>query len=444
MFWHPGAGKLSLHLDGMLRGRSAAALEAHLLKCPPCAEKLEALRGVKAALRNLPAPEGRRIKEPPFLLPVASPATVLLWKAVAVSLIALILGIRIATLWPVTPALKVISGTSQVISSEGLVGSRVTPDSTLQTLPPGNVDLEIPNQVLLRLKPGTTITWQQVRSGFFQRQPHIQVSLMRGEMVARTQESFWGSELEVRTPSATATVKGTAFSMKIDPQKDKTSLKVLTGSVFFSPHMGRVGVNVEAGQTSQLYAERLPMLPRSLTIEERNDLLEAYRIGQDPLIALVIGGGPERVGELLKPAMLYLSVRNHPKLQPALKELVQELNAALLNGGPVHHIQAIRILENSLSFVSDEELAVPLHLFVGAFLVRLGDAQGGLRHFQLVAEGAPRNPHASLALAAAAVVYESQLSDPGRARENYRRILSRYPRSPEAQLAREFLLRHPR
>ena len=52
------------------------------------------------------------------------------------------------------------------------------------------VPLSLPGQLLLRLKAGTTITWQQVNRSWFSVRPYVVVNLMRGEMIVRTQPGF--------------------------------------------------------------------------------------------------------------------------------------------------------------------------------------------------------------------------------------------------------------
>ncbi|MBI3333082.1 MAG: FecR domain-containing protein, partial [Candidatus Omnitrophica bacterium] len=246
-------------------------------------------------------------------------------------------------------------------------------------------------------------------------------------LLARTQEGFWGYRLEVRTPSASATVKGTAFSLAVDPQQDATTVKVLAGSLFFSPHLNGVGVNVGAGEMSWVQAQRLPRLPKPLAPADRKALLEAYRIGPDPLAALVIGGGPERVRELLQPPLIYLSMRDHPQLQFFLRKTINELNRAILERDDLALAETGRhlsVLEMALGDITDPELAVPLRLFAGAIAASRKEPERANRHFRWIVEKAPQHPLAPLALAAAG---------------DFERLLARYPGSPEADLARQSL-----
>src|SRR3990170_1465964 len=58
MLWADGHStfrkKLSPYIDGRLKRREAADLEAHLRTCEGCARELEELRRMVAALRELP------------------------------------------------------------------------------------------------------------------------------------------------------------------------------------------------------------------------------------------------------------------------------------------------------------------------------------------------------------------------------------------------------
>jgi len=234
-------------------------------------------------------------------------------------------------------------------------------------------------------------------------------------------------------------VKGTALSLKVDPEQDATTLKVLAGEVFFTPYLGKVGMNVGGGQASQIRGRRLPGPVQALSPAERKELLNAYRIGPDPLVALVIGGGPERVRDLLQPALLYMSFKTHPELHRFLRNLVSELNAALLEGDLSSKEGALRTLEVAVSNVADPELAIPLRLYAGACDMALGHLLRGRAQFQWVTEHHPRHPLASLALAALAETTRERLQSPQLVQRLFQQVLARYPSSPEAELAKEFL-----
>lgn len=346
------------------------------------------------------------------------------------------------TFRPAQPAVRVVSGgTAGPIDAESV--TKAGPEEgMLRTFPTEHVDLEVADNLLLRLKPGTTVTWQQMSRPWFDRRPQIVVNLLRGELLARTRESFWGSRLEVRTPTANALVKGTAFGMQVDPSADATELKVLAGSVFFSPHLRAVGVEVPGGHRSRIQSERLPGLPEKLTAQEKEQLLDAYRIGQDPQVALVIGSGPERVKELLEPALLYVSPRIHPQLHIFLRKSIHRMNAAILQGNPRQASADLRIVEMALEHIQEPQIAVPMRLYVGAYLTRIGNPIRGMEHFQQVAQGHPHDPAASVGWAAVATTLE-KLRNYETAGKLFERVLSRYPKSPEAIIAREFLRRHP-
>ncbi len=439
---HPQVEELSRWVDEMLGNRSTD-VEEHLFGCDACSQWVKAFQGLKAELKALPVIEGV-FQEPPLLIPrirVGVPR----WSVLLASLIGLSAGLLLR---PATPAMKVISPQQPLISgSEGLIGDQVKPDTAVQTMGTGEVDLEIPGEIFLRLKPGTTLTWEQMDRGFW-RKPGIAVNLMRGELLARTAERFWGSRMEVRTPTAMAMVKGTAFSMEVDPKADATTVKVLTGSIFFSPHLKKVGVHVGAGQQSRIAGQRLPEKVQELSPQERERLLETYRIGRVPLAAVVMGIGPGRVEELLQHGVLYLSDRKDQRIHPFLRRNVETLNLWILRGaeplsGGEPPQDALRVIETALEYLRDEELVVPFRLFAGSCWVRLGNPHRGFIHFERMAKEFPRDPMASVALAAMAEVAQT-LGDEVQARQNLEKILSHYPKSPEAIRAREIRTVNPR
>ena len=435
---HPDLTTLSRRLDRMLDPRSFAALERHLIGCLSCRQKLEGMARVKGVLQSLPAPELGAARPIPLAVSISAPA-LSRWARLGLMGAGGLFLISLVLLRPVQPAMRIISSSPHLVSSQGtLQNPPLLSDTALRSLRDpvrtGHVDLEVPGHLLLRLRNGTTVTWQQVNRSWFSH-PKIVVSLMRGEILARTTEKFWGSRLEIRTPTATTFVKGTAFALTVDPSKDSTTVKVLAGSVFFSPYLGnKVGVNVGSGQESRIQSVHLPQPPEQLSSAERDALLEAYRIGLDPPAALVIGGGPERLEELMKPAYLYVTRRHDPELQPFLRKVIARLNAALTEkkDNSVSVRKDLRILEMALESIKGPERVIPLRLFLGAYWVRMGELNRGRAHFFWVADQFPKDPLAPLALAA--------IGTP----EAYQQILTRYPHSPEADLARDLLKQHPR
>lgn len=448
MMWrgHSGAEELSRMLDGALKGRALARCERHLAGCGPCRAKMAALVQVRRNLRELPALEQNPLKQlqPPVFIPVA-PSLFPFW-AVAGGLAAGLSLMGLLLFRPASQPMRVVSSPAEVMASGDQTSSRLEPGDPLKNLASGDVDLEIANQALIRLKPGTTITWQEIqRPWFFGGRRQIILNVMSGQVLARTKDNFWGSRLEVRTPSANATVKGTAFSVTVEPAQDATTLKVLAGEVFFSPYLGRIGVNVQSGQASRIRgAGPLPGAPEALSAEERKALLETYQIGVDPQVALVIGGGPERADELLAPALLYLSAQPHPQLHRFMRELIREINRALLADDPAAAKPQIRLLEMALKDVTDPALAVPLRLYLAGCAAGLREPLRAQRHLQRVLETAPQHPLASVALAAIARLAEGPLGDPALARTSCEKILAKYPHSPEAVLAEQFLFEKSR
>ena len=435
---HPSPEILSRMLDGMLDSQAQNRALKHLQGCAGCGRLFEGQARVKAALKALPALEENPILQlqPPLFIPVVRPVFPV-WGFAAGLAVGFLVLAGSAVMRPLHSTMRVISAPAQG-PAELLPGEEV---STL----PGDVDLEIPNQLLLRVRSGTTMTWQESgRPAFLGGRPQIVLNIMRGEVLARTKDNFWGSRLQIRTPSASAVVKGTAFSVKVEPERDATLLKVLTGAVFFSPHLGRVGLNVLSGEASRIQGRHLPQPAQALSVEERKALLETYRIGQDPAAALVIGGGPERTGELLRPALLYLSMEMHPEMHLFLRRQVAAINAAILKNNLEKQAKEISMLESSLQTVRDPALAVPLRLFIGACDVRLGRVLRGRVHFRWVTDRYPAHPLASVALAALGLTAEQELRNPELAQAAYQRLAAQFPSSPEAPLAKEFLARYAR
>ena len=430
IFSHPNEKVLSKLLDSMTSPQAELSLRKHLNRCASCREKAQAFGQVKSALQSLPALEENVVGQPsvPLTIPSVRPHSkgFPVWGVLVLAAVS-IFCFCLAVIPPPQPAMKVISSDEMGYEKGNVVDDSVRANSYM-----GNIDLEIPNQFLLRLRPGTTITWQQTSRPWFGQKPNIIVNLMRGELLARTKDSFWGSHLEVRTPMATTAIKGTAFSVAVNPVKDATVLKVLAGKVFFSPYLKGVGVNVNAGQTSQISGQKLPISPSDLAPAEKEDLLETYRIGESPAAALVIGGGPERVEELLGEAPLYISDQKAVYIQPVVRRTIQRLNQALLDKYMATAEKEMKILEIAVDSIQEPEITIPFRLYAGAWNARLRNSDRAIAHFRWVADQFPRHPLASVALTAAALVTQEQLHQPETAQKLMDMVISHYPKSPEA------------
>lgn len=443
-WFHPGTEKLSRLLDEALEARAHSGCMRHLSECAPCRNLFEGLSRARAALMGLPTIEEHPLQQlqPPRFIPVVQPTLSL--RAFTAGVLAGLVLLGILFLRPMEVPMRVISAPGAEGFQE-LQDMRLEPGVPLKALLPGDVDLEIPNQVLLRLKPGATVTWQQFRRPWVAGGgPNIVLNVMQGTILARTQEKFWGSRLEVRTPTASAQVKGTAFSVSVGAGEDlDTTLKVLAGSIFFSPYLEGVGVEVHSGEENRIGRRGLPGASRALSAEERKALLETYRIGYtDELAELVIGAGPERVDELLQPALLHLGLKDHPELFFAMRRLVSELNAGILEGDLVSRSKSLEQLERALEQVKELRLAIPLHLYVGAAQIHLGDVRQGRTHFRWVLMHAPQHRLAPMALAALGVTAERILKNPELAHAAFQQLASQYRRSPELSRAQEFLRRY--
>lgn len=432
---HPATETLSRLLDGMLDSAAQEKALAHLDRCLACKRLYRAQADIKTALRALPPLEENPLDQlqAPLFIPVPRPAFPLWGFAAGLAAGATLL-MFFSFMRPAHLPMRVISVPEQEL---------LAPGEEVNTLSPGNVDLEIPHQLRLRLRAGTTMTWQELKKPLpFLGRPNIVLNVMRGEVLARTQDRFWGSQLQIRTPSGSATVEGTAFSVKVEPEQDTTVVKVLAGSVFLSPYLGKVGLSVSAGHASRIRGRRLPEPAQQMSAAERKELLETYRIGESPAVALVIGGGPERTEELLKPALLYMSMHPHPELHLFMRKQVAAINKAILEGDLRAAAADLAALEKGLPLVKDPELAVPLRLFAGACDIRLGRLLRGRAHFRWVADRHPQHPLASLGLAALGQTAEADLKNPELAQAAYQAAASQYPSSPEAVLAKEFLRRY--
>jgi len=456
--------KISAFADGQLGKKEAQELELHIKDCAFCKERLEVIKSQKKILNSLtpqeePATFDRGFQEK--LSQAIERRKVFQAQFAFAGVAAAILLAALFTFAAVNPAflkgelpmVLAARGTVETVLPQDTApvsldaGDRIQKGQVITTGQDGEVDLILKDKYVLKIKPNTSISIAAITRKNEKGLTALYVN--KGKIAARTDEKFNGSEFLVNTRTASAHIRGTVFMVDVDPVRSySTAVSVLTGkvevnSIYTPAQMEQATqVFVRAGEKTDVRPNSVPSAPQRLPVEEWQSLQEIYGLGRKLQVALIIGTGPERVYELLKPCPLYISdeeLKIAPKL---LKETVSIINQAIESNDRTKHLKAIENLENIVSVYKDKSYSGQLLLFIGSYYRYIDEYEKAAAVFESVArEYKDKKNIASLAQCAAAIIYEKDLKQLQKAREAYNKVLENYPKSPESVEAQKALER---
>lgn len=340
-------------------------------------------------------------------------------KIALVSIVALSLGIHLYSAQPAAPAL---TGRQGSVAIQGAI----KPGSVITIGEGSQADLELSGRYAMRLKDGTKIKVLSLtpRRG----NGRVTFELMEGTVFVDIKEGFRGSEFMIKTLSGSAMALGTKFSM--NASEDETKVDVLEGKVKVENRSK--SVVVKAGQKTQVSRGQAPLPPQRLVEKDWLDLEELYQIGRSPRVVLLLKNTPDRVRQLLRPCPIYITGEAPKDLPALLEKALMKIEKAIKDGDRALHLEAIRMLEEIAAKHPSANYNAQLLMYIGAYYEYVGDHQRAVKTFERVVSLYPGSVFASLALTAVAVIYEEELSLPGKADNAFRIVLEKYPYSLEA------------
>lgn len=177
--------------------------------------------------------------------------------------------LRIPRAW-----LKSLPGTLEVASVQGDVrsggqplasGARLAAGDDVRSGANGYVTLKLADGSLLSLQPETEARIERAQASRATGTTDTRLQLERGRAEARVQRPAKGaSRFEIRTPVATAAVRGTDFRVAVGEARDRSTSEVLAGEVGVSDAGGRIAVGVPAGFGTRVLTGQAPLAPRAL------------------------------------------------------------------------------------------------------------------------------------------------------------------------------------
>ncbi len=146
----------------------------------------------------------------------------------------------------------------------------------IRTGPVSEVDLQIPDQLQLRLKENSEIEGQT--PGFFDSQPTSRLKLPKGRILGSTEKQFQKRRLEITTPVLVAAVRGTQFQVESDPETKQSGVDVLRGVVEVKSLSTQKEVLVKGLEKTKFSHGEAPKTPTKISREDWDRLKEIYEL----------------------------------------------------------------------------------------------------------------------------------------------------------------------
>lgn len=340
---------------------------------------------------------------------------------------------------PVYPVVTNVEGTVKVYSASKNEWSVVEGGDTklrrndiVKTFGDGRADIIARNLYHVRMKRDSELTLAQASSRALP--GAIRYELAKGKAFAYYDKARAANrEFRIETTQATATAVGTDFMVESMPQFGNTWVGVLEGAVRVTA--SDVSVMVRPGEKTTVRGNTAPDKPARLEENELLEMEELYRIGTKPQVALLISAGKSRTRELLAATPLYISSRKEDILPEKMRSIIETLNRAVKGRSKETYLENIHQFEELLEKYPNPKYNIQFSLFIAAYYEHLDEHQKAIEAFNRVIEKYPGSNLASIARCAIGLIYEEKLADAADARAAYRKVLSDYPQSPEAEEA---------
>lgn len=147
------------------------------------------------------------------------------------------------------------------------VGLKVESNDVIRTQS-GTIDLQSRTGSAIRVREMTTITVAALTGS------DTDLDVDHGGILANVRRGSSSENFNVTTPTAIAGVRGTVFSVEVDPFSDSSSVRVLEGSVAMNPRVERLENTTE----EEISAD--PELQKLVAIRDREVIIEQNHEGR--------------------------------------------------------------------------------------------------------------------------------------------------------------------
>lgn len=164
-----------------------------------------------------------------------------------------------------------LDGESYAAGDASLLGRRVPPGTRVQVTNTAEFDLRADGVMMMQVAAGTDIVLPPSPPRWFARRTFLHVEA--GEIRVTTGPAFEGARLEITTPDAAVSVKGTTFAVILEPTG--TCVCVLEGTVAVGPR-DKTPAPVSSGNLRYVFRDRRPPAEAAMRDMERVKL-SAFR-----------------------------------------------------------------------------------------------------------------------------------------------------------------------
>lgn len=193
----------------------------------------------------------------------------------------------------------------------------------------GKVDLQTKTGSSIRIKEMSTL---DIASLATQEGGDTNLQLDHGNLIANIKKATSKEEFKVSTPTAIAGVRGTVFSVEVDPFEKTSSVKVLEGKVSLKPRV------IALETTNKEDLEKKPEFQSLRKIEEKEIILEENQEGKlNPEIEKKI-----------------IQINEKPEDSKAIQELSKEIEK------PATNIIKVENVQPNAELILDKETMVTL------------------------------------------------------------------------------------
>lgn len=371
-----------------------------------------------------------------------APRSGFLWPALGAAAVSAALFLAAAPIFVERPSLEIVQGHALIQTEPN---AAVQPARLKNLLNKGNriqtdqeswVILEFQDGYQIKLNPGSELWVKDLKSRLLPGKTVFYLN--RGQtLVSIGGPGHRRYPMEIVTPNAFARAMGTQFLVSAPtPQNQDSKISVLNGVVRVGRRVSRQTqentLSVDAGREAQVSEECKDLRVWQIAERSMRELEELFQFSRQNQAILLIGMGPNRFRELLRPCAIYLRIQSKDESVSSLAEIAREIQDAVESGDKKKHLNSVERLEEAIE--KQNELShVPILLFTGAYYAYLDRYPDAARIFGYVSLQYPDSEYASLALMAEASILRQKLNDPGKAEALLKEILTRYPNSPESE-----------
>ena len=462
--------KLYRYVDKEISGEELQIVEEHIKECIYCKERIDHYRKVNDIIKGMEQikesksfedrfkerlsqvieeKEAREQRKINLLEKIKDFFAFKYIPRIAVGLVSLFFVINVIGNYMEkdVPVVSNVKGEAYVYNTEKAIWNKIKKNmkiketNILKTNKGAQLDIEVKNKYYVRLKEKTQIKVSKI--GKKNLNSNTKLTVENGNLLVDIAEGFKGSKFKVQGTKGEVQALGTKFLVSVVENKDNMAVMVAEGKVKFreignemkfgEEHIVETGMRYEIGQ-QVTNKDVMPLID-----EQWEQIAEIYMLGEKTKIALLISMTEDRVRQLLMPCPIFISDEEPRTIPIQIEEVAKNIKKAIEKGENTLHEQAIIGLIDVINQMSETKYNVQILLFVGAYYRYISKYEKAIEIFDLIEKQYSTDNLVSLAVCAKALIYEEDLVQIEKAKEEYRKIRMQYSGSLERLFAEKKL-----